>query len=201
MTHVIIAAKAIRDRVMPMVAMASDFLDRDHSVTFRTGSRVRDALIKIGARFAPLGGSADINPDLFKSLDRASLQELDRLNWDLQHARAACFIPFAALLPHANVLVSNGGYDGMPEALSFGVPLVLAGDDEEGIVGNARAAWTGAAINLQTQRPTVRDIHSAVLSDLDQKQFLRAMATLADAYRAAKPYESITQAVQGGFVS
>jgi UDP:flavonoid glycosyltransferase YjiC (YdhE family) len=423
MTDVIIAATATRDRVAPMLAIANDLLDRGHSVTVLTGSRFRNTVVEMGARFAPLTGDADMDPHLFDSPDRASLEELDKLNWDLQHstvaamgeqwrslqellsgpdgdetvvvsdsrfwgiapglagapgfqprrhvvigvdalavssrdlapfgsgaapattvgvreryaeataysrdvlfastqvlfvsamrsagvigevpfffdclailaetylqlsipelsyvrsdlpnavafvgalpaptgrpeampvwwddvlaaetvvvvtqgtvynddlgelilptlqaladepvlvvaitgdphtsadlpanARAAAFIPFAELLPHADVLVSNGDYDGMQQALALGVPLVLAGDEEDRIEWNARAARTGAAINLQTQRPAVDDIHAAVMCVLEQEKFRLATAALADAYRATRPYDSISQAVQG----
>jgi hypothetical protein len=43
------------------------------------------------------------------------------------NARVVEFVPFADLLPHASVLVSDGGYGGVQMALRHGVPLVLVG--------------------------------------------------------------------------
>lgn len=116
------------------------------------------------------------------------------------NARVASFIPFADLLPLANVLVTNGGYDGVQQALFHGVPLVLAGDADDRIESNARVARTGAAVNLQTQWPRVEELRAAVSDVLHQERFRLASESLAEVYRAAQPLESISQAVQGTFV-
>ena len=41
------------------------------------------------------------------------------------------FIPHDRLLPHVDVMVTNGGYGGVQQALANGVPLVVAGDSED----------------------------------------------------------------------
>jgi UDP:flavonoid glycosyltransferase YjiC (YdhE family) len=43
------------------------------------------------------------------------------------NARVAAYLPFEWLLSKVDVLVTNGGYGGVNQALSFGVPLVTAG--------------------------------------------------------------------------
>jgi UDP:flavonoid glycosyltransferase YjiC (YdhE family) len=48
------------------------------------------------------------------------------------------------------------------QAISFGVPLVAAGDTEEKAFTAARVGWTGAGINLGTRRPTPEQIRAAV---------------------------------------
>ena len=78
------------------------------------------------------------------------------------NARIAKFIPFDQLFPYANAVVSNGGYGTVQQALALGIPLVLAGITEDKPESCARAAWTGAAINLQTQKPEVEKIREAV---------------------------------------
>jgi UDP:flavonoid glycosyltransferase YjiC (YdhE family) len=64
------------------------------------------------------------------------------------NARVAEFIPFDDLLPHIDVLVSNGGYGGVQQTLGHGVPMVLAGEAADKAEVTARAAWAGVAINL-----------------------------------------------------
>ena len=44
------------------------------------------------------------------------------------NARVSDMLPYSALLPHVDAMVTNGGYGGVQNALSFGVPLVVAGD-------------------------------------------------------------------------
>jgi UDP:flavonoid glycosyltransferase YjiC (YdhE family) len=87
------------------------------------------------------------------------------------NAYVADFIPFDLVLPHVDVLVTNGGYGGIQQALSHGVPLVLAGETEDKIEVNARVAHTGAAINLCTGRPDQAALHSAVLAALFEPKY------------------------------
>ena len=68
------------------------------------------------------------------------------------NARVEPFIPFGALLPHVDVMITNGGYGGVQFALAHGVPLVVAGATEEKPEIAARVAWSGAGINLKTNR-------------------------------------------------
>jgi len=99
------------------------------------------------------------------------------------NARVAEFIPFADLLPRASVLVSNGGYGGVQQALRYGVPMVLAGQSEDKVEVTARTAWAGAAINLATQRPAVADIRKAVESVLDTPTYRERAVHLSTQYR------------------
>jgi UDP:flavonoid glycosyltransferase YjiC (YdhE family) len=98
------------------------------------------------------------------------------------NARVAEFIPFTDLLPHASVLVSNGGYGGVQQALRYGVPMVLAGQSEDKVEVTARTAWAGAAINLATQRPAVADIRKAVESVLDTPTYRERAVHLSTQY-------------------
>ena len=97
------------------------------------------------------------------------------------NAHVADFIPFDELLPHVDVLVSNGGYGGLQQALRHGVPLVLAGESEDKIEVNARVAHSGAAINLRSSRPEPAALRSAVQAALFEPQYgLNAQRLQAD---------------------
>jgi MGT family glycosyltransferase len=78
------------------------------------------------------------------------------------NGKVEAFVPFVRLLPKVDVLITNGGYGAVQQALSFGVPLVAAGDTEEKAFTAARVGWTGAGINLGTRRPTPEQIRAAV---------------------------------------
>ena len=47
------------------------------------------------------------------------------------NARLASYLPFEWLLPKVDVLVTNGGYGSVNQALSFGIPFVTAGLTED----------------------------------------------------------------------
>ena len=71
-------------------------------------------------------------------------------------------IPHSLLLPHVDVMVSNGGYNGVKTALAFGVPVVAGGDSEDKPEVSARLAYTGAGIDLRTGRPSQEQVLNAV---------------------------------------
>src|SRR3954451_11874023 len=56
------------------------------------------------------------------------------------NVRMASFLPFGELLPLVDCFVTNGGYGGVQLALANGVPLVVAGTNEDKMGGSARVA-------------------------------------------------------------
>ena len=112
------------------------------------------------------------------------------------NARVAAFVPYQRLLPHADVLVSNGGYGGALQALAHGVPLVLAGDSEDKVETTARLAWTGAGINLATGRPAAADLRRAVVAVLDGPGYRDSAARLQHEIAALDPFTAIADTVE-----
>ena len=91
------------------------------------------------------------------------------------NARVSSFLPFEWLLPKVDVLVTNGGYGSVNQAMSFGIPLVTAGMTEDKADVNARVAWSGVGINLATNEPSRDSLRSAVKTVLDEPGYrLRA---------------------------
>jgi UDP:flavonoid glycosyltransferase YjiC (YdhE family) len=78
------------------------------------------------------------------------------------NARLERFIPHDRLLPHVDVMVTNGGYGGVQQALANGVPLVVAGDSEDKPEVGARVQWSGVGVNLHTGRPSPAMVRRAV---------------------------------------
>lgn len=111
------------------------------------------------------------------------------------NARVAEFVPFEGLLPHADVLVTNGGFGGVQQALRHGTPLVLAGQTEEKFEGNIRVAATGAAINLATDTPAVADIRAAVETVLTDADYRKNAERLAAEYAKLDALAAVAQTV------
>ncbi|MGB8380869.1 MAG: nucleotide disphospho-sugar-binding domain-containing protein [Dermatophilaceae bacterium] len=78
------------------------------------------------------------------------------------NARLARFLPYAMLLPHVDVFVTNGGYTGVTLALAHGIPIVQAGETEEKPDIGARIHWSGVGVRLGTTRPTPAAVRAAV---------------------------------------
>ncbi|MER5435106.1 glycosyltransferase [Streptomyces sp. NPDC002588] len=95
------------------------------------------------------------------------------------NVRLGGYVPFERLLPHASVLVTNGGYGGVHQALRHGVPIVVGGDGEDKPEIAARVRWSGAGLDLRTGRPTPDAVREAVLAVLAEPGHRRRAAELA----------------------
>lgn len=106
------------------------------------------------------------------------------------NVRVAEYLPYDRLLPLVDVLVTNGGYGGVQQALSYGVPLVVAGQTEDKIEVTARVGWSGAGVNLRTRSATAEQVGAAVqrvLSDGSYRAHARrigAAMRVSDAWGA-----------------
>jgi UDP:flavonoid glycosyltransferase YjiC (YdhE family) len=94
------------------------------------------------------------------------------------NARAAEFLPYEQLLPRTDVVVSNGGFGGVQQALSYGLPLVVAGATEDKPEVAARVAWSGAGVNLRTGAPSPARVRRAVRSVLTEPRYRGAAQRL-----------------------
>jgi MGT family glycosyltransferase len=93
------------------------------------------------------------------------------------NARLASYLPFEWLLPQVDVLVTNGGFGTVNQALSFGIPLVTAGLSEDKADNNARVGWSGVGVDLKSQQPTASALRDGVRAVLDKPNY-RARASL-----------------------
>jgi UDP:flavonoid glycosyltransferase YjiC (YdhE family) len=108
------------------------------------------------------------------------------------NVRLERFIPHDLLLPHVDVMVTNGGYGGVQQALANGVPLVVAGDSEDKPEVAARVHWSGTGIDLRTGKPSPAKITKAVRTILADPAFtVRARALQAE-IAATSPLDTIT---------
>ncbi|NJN49109.1 MAG: hypothetical protein HC805_04100 [Alkalinema sp. RL_2_19] len=69
------------------------------------------------------------------------------------------FVPYTELLPHVDVMVTNGGFNGVQTALAYGVPIVAAGRTEEKPEVCARVAWSGWASTANVSGPNQRRLN------------------------------------------
>jgi MGT family glycosyltransferase len=108
------------------------------------------------------------------------------------NVRLERFIPHQLLLPHTDVMVTNGGYGGVQQALAHGVPLVVAGDSEDKPEVAARVRWSGAGIDLRTGRPAPKKLAAAVRDLLAQPGFAQRAGAIASEIQASRPLDTIS---------
>ena len=91
------------------------------------------------------------------------------------------FVPYSALLPHVDAVVSNGGFGTVQLAIAHGLPLVVAGTTEDKREVTAHVAWSGIGVNLRSDRPTPKAVAAAVRRVLREPTFRqRALALQAE---------------------
>jgi MGT family glycosyltransferase len=72
------------------------------------------------------------------------------------------YVPYDLIFPKTSVFVTNGGYTGVQQALTYGVPIVSAGVTEDKPRVGARVEWSGVGIDLKTGQPTAEQVRNAV---------------------------------------
>jgi UDP:flavonoid glycosyltransferase YjiC (YdhE family) len=109
------------------------------------------------------------------------------------NARLERFIPHDMLLPHVDVMVTNGGYGGVQQALAHGVPLVAAGDSEDKPEVAARVRWSGVGIDLRTGRPSAEKVAGAVRRVLNSPTYGTRARDLQAEIRHSHPLDTIAE--------
>ncbi|HEV8559572.1 MAG TPA: nucleotide disphospho-sugar-binding domain-containing protein [Actinophytocola sp.] len=99
------------------------------------------------------------------------------------NARVERYIPHSLLLPHVDVMITNGGFNGTKAALAHGVPVVIApaGHDKPDVA--ARVGWAGAGIDLRTVGPTESAIATAVRTVLTDGSYRAAARRIQAEFR------------------
>ena len=92
------------------------------------------------------------------------------------------YIPFGNLLPHIDLLITNGGFGGTQNALAYGIPIIVAGATEDKMEVAARLEYSGAGINLRKQKPTPKDIMKAYRKIMSDQSYKQKAKELKDQY-------------------
>ncbi|MEU3648811.1 glycosyltransferase [Lentzea sp. NPDC034063] len=114
------------------------------------------------------------------------------------NVRLERFVPYHHLLPHVDVVVTNGGYNGVNAALAHGVPLVAAPATEENPDVAARIDWSGTGVVLPKRAVSENSLRHAVKTVLHNDSYRRRARALAEQHqeldapqRAAELVESL----------
>lgn len=110
------------------------------------------------------------------------------------NARVAEFLSYPDLLPRTDVVVTNGGFGGVQQALAAGVPLVVAGGTEDKPEVAARVAWAGAGVDLRTGTPAPQRVRDGVRRVLAEDRFrVRAAELQREIAALGDPLETVVR--------
>jgi MGT family glycosyltransferase len=112
------------------------------------------------------------------------------------NARLASYLPMEWLLPKVDVLVTNGGYGTVNQALGFGVPIVAAGQTEDKADISARIAWSGVGIDLKANQPAPSAVREAVRAVLDEPHYRARASFMAREFARTDTRARILRAVE-----
>ncbi|HEX8356991.1 MAG TPA: nucleotide disphospho-sugar-binding domain-containing protein, partial [Segetibacter sp.] len=99
------------------------------------------------------------------------------------------YIPFADIMPYADVYVTNGGMGGVQLSIENGLPMVTAGVHEGKIEICARVGYFNLGVNLKTERPTPDQIRKAVQQVIANEMYRRNVAALSQEFSRYHPFE------------
>jgi UDP:flavonoid glycosyltransferase YjiC (YdhE family) len=117
------------------------------------------------------------------------------------NAHAASYVPYDDVLPETAVFVTNGGYNGVLQALSFGVPVVVAGATQDKPRVGHRVQWAGVGINLKTGTPTKEQVRDAVKEILSNPCYSERAQTIQSTFSQMDSIEIIAKQVDAAILS
>jgi MGT family glycosyltransferase len=95
------------------------------------------------------------------------------------------FIPQLAVLPHVNAVVCHAGHNTVCEALSLGLPLVVAPIKDDQPVVAQQVVDAGAGIRVKYGRVTAPQLRDAVRRVLEEPAFHEAATRIRASFEAA----------------
>jgi UDP:flavonoid glycosyltransferase YjiC (YdhE family) len=99
------------------------------------------------------------------------------------------FIPFADIMPYADVYITNGGYGGVMLGIENQLPLVVAGVHEGKNEINARIGYFELGINLKTEKPKPEQMKKAIEKVLTNSKYKENVVKLAKEFSTYDPNE------------
>ncbi|MEP6479596.1 MAG: glycosyltransferase [Rhodoglobus sp.] len=138
-----------------------------------------------------LRGLADSGALVLGTTAGASLTEIPG------NARVAPYLPFADVLPLVDVAITNGGWGGVLETLSYGVPLIVAGGDLDKPEIAARVGWSGAGVDLGTGHPSDRAVARAYRRVKDTPGFSEKARAIAAELETLGGASTLADLVEG----
>ncbi|POR35566.1 4'-demethylrebeccamycin synthase [Tolypocladium paradoxum] len=107
-------------------------------------------------------------------------KEIESRTGNPSNVRLAEWLPYHLLLPQLRLLITNGGYGSITQALSHKVPLLCAGQSEDKRDTAARVVWAGVGIDLKTDTPSPDQVRVAARQILNDKGYQATAQRLGD---------------------
>jgi UDP:flavonoid glycosyltransferase YjiC (YdhE family) len=94
-------------------------------------------------------------------------------------------VPVLELMPRLSAVVSHGGLNTVCEALSYGVPLVVAPIKGDQPINASQVAAAGAGLRISFDRASVAELREALVKVLDDPAFRKSAQQVGESFAAA----------------
>lgn len=112
------------------------------------------------------------------------------------HIHIMDYLPYTELLKHSALFITNGGYNGVQQALSHGVPILKAGNDGDKMATGNRIAWAGCGLDLWVTRPTAEQVREGVETVLKDPKFKTKAMEMQEEAKRYDPIELIVEEIE-----
>lgn len=112
-----------------------------------------------------------------------------------RNAIVESYIPYELVLPRTSVFVTNGGYNGVQQALTYGVPIVSCGASEDKPRVAARVSWSGVGIGIKDGVATPQKIRGAVREILDHPRYAERAGSIGAEIAKVDALQTISRIV------
>jgi UDP:flavonoid glycosyltransferase YjiC (YdhE family) len=112
-----------------------------------------------------------------------------------KNAIVEAYVRYEQILPMTSIFVTNGGYNGVQQALSYGVPIVCYGESEDKPLVSARVHWSGAGISLIPGTSMSEQIRDAVRKILHNPSYTERARTLGAQIAKSDALQTISRTV------
>ena len=106
------------------------------------------------------------------------------------------YIPFADIMPYADVYVTNGGMGGVQLSVQNNLPMVVAGVHEGKNEICARVGYFNLGINLKTERPSPEQIRKAVQEVTNTPMYRKNVERLCKEFARYQPNQMSERYIQ-----
>ncbi len=106
------------------------------------------------------------------------------------------YIPYEQILPKADVFVTNGGYNGVQQALSYVIPVVAIGLSEDKGAVCDRVNWSATGIGIKARAATTAEVRDAVRNVLSTSKYRERARTLGSSIARLDALTSIADLVE-----
>ncbi|WP_155293761.1 glycosyltransferase [Rhodococcoides fascians] len=103
-------------------------------------------------------------------------------------------VDYGWLLPRTALVITNGGFGTVQQALAHRAAVIVAPGGEDKREVAARVAFFGVGVDMGTRRPTPHQIRSAVDTVLASSTMSHAVDSLAEAIARYDPFSVLTRA-------